>query len=114
MTSRISSELSTAIKAYAQQSNQQVKSKATETVAAVGLPADKVDLSPQAVALARDLAVATKIIREADTGTMSPQRKAYIDELALRIAAGNYQPSVMDVAERLAPALRILEESPEK
>ena len=118
MTSRISSELASAIQAYQQQKTQS-RQKSVDSAASAGIPADKVDLSPLAIELARDLALATKIVREsgvsATSSSMSPQeriqeRKAQIDELAARIMQGSYRPPLQEIAARLAPALHVLDE----
>ena len=117
MTSRISSELAGAIQAYQQQNSQQVRQNRVDSAASTSVPADKVDLSPLAMDLARDLAMATKIVREsgiAPSGVSSQEhiqeRKAQIDAIALRIRQGSYRPPLQELAAKLAPALRVLDE----
>ena len=118
MTSRINSELCRAISAYAQQNTQQARAKIVDTPAGAGLPADKVDLSPLARELAKDLALASRIIRETDVtfpavGDSSAKaygHRAKIEDLAYRISQGTYQPPLRELAERLAPALRALDD----
>ncbi|MCL2548637.1 MAG: flagellar biosynthesis anti-sigma factor FlgM [Symbiobacteriaceae bacterium] len=109
MTSRISSEQIRAITAYSQQNIQQ-RQKSAETTARADAPTDRVDLSPQAKELAKDLAAATKIVRDMEATTVTTPRKAKVEEIARRIRQGTYQPKVREMAERMLPALRALDE----
>jgi ABC-type cobalt transport system substrate-binding protein len=68
--------------------------------------------------MARDLAVATRIIRETDVSFPVGQRasagaqeraaarRAKVEELAFSISKGMYQPPCEEIASILAPALR--------
>lgn len=108
MTSRISSEQLRAISAYSQQSIGQ-KQKSAETTSQAAVPADRVDLSPQAKELAKDLAAATKIVRDMEATTVTTPRKAKLEEIARRIRQGSYQPEVREIAQRMLPALHALD-----
>ncbi|MCL2549046.1 MAG: flagellar biosynthesis anti-sigma factor FlgM [Symbiobacteriaceae bacterium] len=109
MTSRISSEQIRAISAYSQQSIQQ-RSKGADATARESVPTDRVDLSPQAKELAKDLAAATKIVRDMEATTIATPRKAKLEEIARRIRQGSYQPQIREIAERMLPALHALDE----
>jgi anti-sigma28 factor (negative regulator of flagellin synthesis) len=116
MTTRISSELYHAIKSYAQQHTPQLRQRSAgsaDTTQINGLPSDRIDLSPQAIALAKDLVVATRIIRETDisgSGAGGVSRKDRIEELAAKIGRGEYNPPSIEVAERVLPALKALDD----
>ena len=110
MTSRIGGEHTGAISAYVQQLQLHSKQKNSDIQASIGLPEDKIDLSPQARELARELANATKTIRESEIPRTPPARSARIEELAQRVRMGTYQPPSAEIADILAPALRALDE----
>jgi len=109
MTSRISNEQIRAISAYTQQNIQQ-RQRSADATARADAPADRVDLSPQAKELAKDLAAATKIVRDMEATTVTTPRKAKVEEIARRIRQGSYQPEVRAIAEQMLPALHSLDE----
>ena len=106
MTSRINGELYSAIQAYSKQNGQTAKQRGVDSSVTHGIPEDRIDLSPKSVELAKELSIASRIIREAGIPELSPARDAKIHELAQRVKQGTYKPPIQEIAYLLAPAIR--------
>lgn len=105
MTSRISGEALRAAQLYNQQNVRQNQRKGSEEIRAAGLPADKVELSPQAL----ELGAALRVYREADHSQQAEDRRAKVEALSRQVQNGTYAlPSAQQLAEKLLPALKTL------
>ena len=109
MTTRISNDHPSAIQAY-NQNQQQPKTRVSDSASRANLPADRVDLSPQARELAKELTEATRIIREKDATSIEQSRRDRVEDIERRLRTGSYQPPLREVAARMLPALQALDE----